>query len=59
MTAELYLLEPGNYEMILSDITKNTKKTILQKTVKVNGPRTQINFILPPRETCELKIQPQ
>ena len=49
MGAELYLLKPGRYEVEVEG--KQTK-------IEVTGPRTRIDFEVPPRIETYLRVQP-
>lgn len=55
MGAELYLLEPGQYQWTLAA----GNKTLQQAAVAVSGPRTQVAFTLPARQACRLTIAPR
>lgn len=55
MSAELYLLAPGEYRMELFSEGKSVTK---QKSVMVSGSRTRINIDLPARKLCVLKLTP-
>jgi hypothetical protein len=54
MAAELYLLEPGRYTFTLTQSDGNP--TTAAASFRVDGPRTRIQFTLPPRESCSLRI---
>jgi len=57
MAAELYVLKPGNYEMILSVMNNEKSKIIVKKNIKIKGPRTRISFELPAQKLCTMQIQ--
>lgn len=52
MAAELYLLSPGRYMLALADSAG--KPLAAPKPFEVAGPRTRIDFELPPRRRCLL-----
>jgi hypothetical protein len=52
MGAELYLLEPGQYQVKLSA----GEDTLHEAKLIVSAPRTQVTFELPPRKTCRLTL---
>ncbi len=52
MAAELYLLLPGRYTLSLADSDGHPLAT--PKPIQVDGPRTRIDFELPPRKRCVL-----
>ncbi len=54
MTAELYLLDKGDYTLRLR--CQGTKKPSVAKTIKVIGSRTRVTFELPPRRLCTLRV---
>jgi len=53
MAAELYLLEQGRYTLTL--VAGNEEP--LSQTVAVAGPHTRVQFTLPPRTLCTLRIR--
>ena len=55
MGAEFYLLSPGRYtyELQYADLEK---RSILSKPFSVDGPRTRIEFTLPPKRLIELRV---
>jgi len=55
MAAELLLLKPGHYRFQLNDARGTTLAT---QTIEVTGPRSRIDFTLPPRQLCALSIAP-
>jgi len=55
MGAEFYLLEPGDYTMVLRPADDNTKKAV-EKTLQVKGQSSKVRFTLPPREVFELTV---
>ena len=60
MGAELYLLEPGDYHLMIAvgDGIWDKYQPMKHMDFTVNGPRTRVSFILPPRRLCTLKIDP-
>ncbi len=54
MSAELYLLAPGRYKFEL--FHKGADSTVKPKPLSVVGPRTRVNFTLPARKLCVLRI---
>ncbi len=58
MAAEFYLLDPGKYKLTIA--TKNGDKEKLSQTHEfaVQGRRTRVNFDLPSRKLCFLRILP-
>jgi hypothetical protein len=54
MTAELYLLEAGDYEWTLQ--RQATNERLERRRLNVSGPRTIIRFELPARELCTLRV---
>ena len=57
MAAELYLLTPGRYTLTLADSDGNPLAA--PKPFQVDGPRTRIDFELPPGRPCVLQAQRQ
>ncbi len=55
MAAELYLIESGSYDLTLT-AAKNGK-ILLRAPVRVDGQRTRVQFILPSRKLCVLKVE--
>ena len=56
MSAELYLLDPGEYEMSIYPI--DSKESPLEtQTINVNGHKTRISFQLPAKSLCQLSIK--
>jgi hypothetical protein len=60
MAAELYLLEPGDYQLMIAvgDGTWDQYEPVMQRNFTVQGPRTRVPFILPPRRLSTLKVHP-
>jgi hypothetical protein len=54
MGAELYLLPPGNYEFTLET---QGGRTIRRQSFKRDEPRTRVQFELPARERCVVRVQ--
>jgi hypothetical protein len=57
MSAELYLLKPGEYTLTLKTINGEEQKPLLTNKFVVEGQRTQVSFELPPRKLCVLNIR--
>jgi hypothetical protein len=57
MGAELYLLEPGTYEMTLTSIDEGRETEVSRETVIVQGRRTDARFQLPAQTLCRLQIR--
>jgi hypothetical protein len=55
MSAELYLLKPGDHRFTLT--APDAPRPFATGTFTAKGPRTRINFELPPQTPCELSIQ--
>jgi hypothetical protein len=55
ISAELYLLKPADYRFTLT--VPSVSKPLSTGTFTAKGPRTRINFELPPQIACELSIQ--
>jgi hypothetical protein len=55
MEAELYLLEPGEYDLRLSE--EGSESTAYETNLTVEGPRTRVKFNLPPRQLCVLEVK--
>jgi hypothetical protein len=58
MGAEFYLLANGHYGFELLATNAGTK-VLATGTVQVNSPRTQIEFTLPARQLCRLRVYPK
>ena len=56
MGAVLYLLKPGEYTLRLADASGNPLAP--PSAVTIAGPRTHIEFALPPRVLCKLDVAP-
>ncbi|MBN2474555.1 MAG: hypothetical protein JXB62_08095 [Pirellulales bacterium] len=56
MGAVLYLLKPGEYTLRLADASGNPLAP--PSAVTIAGPRTHIEFTLPPRVLCKLDVAP-
>jgi GH43 family beta-xylosidase len=54
MGAELYLLKPGEYTLTVVD--QAGQPLAAPATVSVEGPRTQVDFRIPPRQPCRLRV---
>jgi hypothetical protein len=55
LTAELYLLKPGDYRFDLT--APDASKPLATGTFTAKGPRTRIRFELPSQTLCELSIR--
>lgn len=55
MSAEFYLLSPGDYHFVVKPAGSNV--AVVDKKIKVDGQRTQVEFTLPPRTLCEVIIE--
>jgi hypothetical protein len=53
MAAELYLLDQGQYELTL----EANGKQLPTRLVTVTGPRTRVEFTLPPQIPCTLQVR--
>jgi len=56
LEAELFLLKPGEYELILKVDHDPDSPPLEHRTFRVEGPRAQVSLPLPPRRLCQLKI---
>lgn len=56
MSAELYLLEKGDYNLTITQSRSEGRAALMSKTVIVKGPRTRIQFELPPQALCKIRI---
>jgi len=54
ITAELYLLASGEYDLTVAVKDGDSSKTIERRAFKVTGPRTRISFDLPGRRVCSV-----
>ncbi len=61
MGAEFYLLEPGNYELMIAvgDGTWDAYEPMMHQKFTVDSPRTRVSFVLPPRRLSTLKVYPK
>jgi hypothetical protein len=59
MAAEFYLLKPGRYQLALTDRQSDPEQRVLKKEFAAAGPRSRVDFTLPARCTCLLRIQPR
>ena len=59
MSAELYLLDKGQYTLNITIEESGAKKVILKKPLIVRGPRTTIAFELPTCKLCTIKVTPE
>jgi hypothetical protein len=56
MSAELYLLKPGNYTLAIASKNAQGQTPIATHEFTVKGPRTRVSFELPPRKLCVLHV---
>ncbi len=54
ISAELYLLANGKYDLTVAVKDGDSNKTIERKTFTVTGPRTRVSFELPGRTLCSV-----
>jgi hypothetical protein len=57
MGAELYLLDPGEYELLLASQEAGRTKRYASSDFAVEGRRTRVSFTLPAQELCTLCIR--
>jgi hypothetical protein len=57
MSAELYLLKPGEYILTLTAKNGEEQKPLITDKFVVKGGRTRVFFELPPRKLCILTIR--
>jgi hypothetical protein len=57
MSAEFYLLKPGEYILTIRDKNSEQQKSLMTKTFAVESGRTRVFFELPPKRLCILKIR--
>jgi hypothetical protein len=58
MSAEFYLLDPGQYKLIITTNNGEEKELSEAHEFVVKGRRTRVSFRLPPRKLCMLRIRP-
>ena len=58
MGAEFYLLQPGRYTLEVSALDGG-KRVTPPIEFSVDGPRTKVEFVLPARELCVLRVTSQ
>ncbi len=56
MSAELYLLKPGNYTLAIASKNARGQTPIAAHEFTVKGLRTRVPFALPPRKLCVLHV---
>ncbi len=56
MSAEFFLLAPGEYEMVLVGADAPDGPALHRTTLRVTGPRAHASFLLPSRRLCHLKV---
>ncbi|MCC6487945.1 MAG: hypothetical protein IT364_10635, partial [Candidatus Hydrogenedentes bacterium] len=60
MSADLYLLEKGTYDVTLEKLDAQGARTaLLHSALEVSGPATELPFDLPPQTLCGLRVTPQ
>ena len=57
MSAELYLLDPGEYILTVTGRDTVKRETLAANTFKVKGRRTRVSFEIPPMYFCVLDIR--
>ncbi|MCP4257032.1 MAG: hypothetical protein GY774_05840 [Planctomycetes bacterium] len=57
MSAEFYLLKPGEYTLTLTIKNGEKQKAFITDKLEVRGHRTKVSFELPPRNLCTLNIR--
>jgi len=55
MAAEFYLLQAGDYELTLE--AQGSGRPILRRSFNRNGPRSRVDFELPERELCVVRVR--
>ncbi|HWQ92508.1 MAG TPA: hypothetical protein VN673_12620, partial [Clostridia bacterium] len=55
--AEFFLLNPGQYSIVLTEM--DTGKKLETRMITVQGPRTTVQFQLPSRKLCALRVTPK
>lgn len=58
MSAELFLLDPGRYELQVMGANADASRRPSQR-IEVTGRRTKIQFTLPPRKLCTVRVRPR
>ncbi|MBI4326359.1 MAG: hypothetical protein HY674_14010 [Chloroflexi bacterium] len=56
MGAELFLLPAGHYELTLSPASPDGAGPLFRSDVRVEGPRVRVEFQLPSRRLCVLRL---
>ncbi|MCC6697983.1 MAG: hypothetical protein IT365_20325 [Candidatus Hydrogenedentes bacterium] len=57
MAAELYLLRNGKYDVVLEKMSAGGEATpLLQSSIEVNGPVSEVRFELPLQVLCALRV---
>lgn len=56
MGAELFLLQTGHYELTLSPASPDGAGPLLRRDVRVEGPSARVQFQLPSRRICVLRL---
>jgi len=59
VSAELYLLGPGEYRLALTTRKDGRSKSLTGYDFAAKGRRTRVSFTLPPQELCVLRIRPR
>ena len=56
LSAEFFLLAPGDYELTLAVAGAHESRPIVRRTIRVEGSGVQASFQLPARRLCTLKL---
>ena len=56
LDAELFLLAPGEYEMIVTPADAIHSAPLLHRAFRVEGPRVRVSLQLPARRLCVLRV---
>ena len=56
LEAELFLLAPGDYRLILTAIGTDNATPHQQRVIHVEGPRVRVSLQLPARRLCLVKV---
>lgn len=57
MSAEFYLLDPGQYRLTLRDVARPKAKALQGVSFGVEGARTRVAFSIPPQTLCVLDVR--
>ena len=59
MSADLYLLRNGTYDVVLEELpARADRKALMQSSIEVSGPVSEVRFELPPHALCALRVTP-